>query len=228
MLMADTERERSAVLTYLREHLNPFLKRTVNREIELVDQRLATVALYSAKGELLIPAFTKDAEGNVGKLHTYCSNEWKKRVVQRRLREMGYGPAKPVTTWIGISVNEAHRAKPSGVDWQEYDWPLLYERMTRRDECAPIIARAGLPVATRSACWMCPLHSDADWRDIRANAPEDWQRAIAFDEGIRARDPGVFVHKSATPLATVVLEERPTLPDLFDDIDACDSGHCYV
>jgi hypothetical protein len=228
MVMADTGREQSAPLAYLRDHLNPFLKRTVGKEIVLIDQSLATVGLYSFKGELLIPAFTRSAEGNVGKLHTYCSNEWKKRVIGRYLRSLGYGPKRPVITWIGISVDEVGRAKPSGTDWQEYTWPLLFDRPTRRAECAGIIARAGLPPAARSSCWMCPLHHDNEWRDIRDNAPEDWKRAVAFDEAIRARDPGVFVHSSAVPLAEADLSLPEPAPDLFGGVDGCDSGHCFV
>ena len=192
--------------------------------VELVEKSLATVGLYSANNQLLIPAFTAGG----GKLDTYCSNEWKKRVIQRYLRSLGYGPRRPVTTWIGISIDEIGRAKPSDVDWQEIAWPLLFIRPTRRAECEAIIARAGLPPAVRSSCWMCPLHHDREWRHIRDNAPEDWKRAVAFDEAIRARDPGVFVHRSGLPLADAPLNEPERPPDLFGGVHACDSGHCYV
>jgi hypothetical protein len=231
MVIADTGREQSAVWRYLEEQLNPFLRCMVGKEIVTVGQEFAArslkeMGLYSSKGELLIPAFTRSATGELGKLQTYCSNEWKKRPIQRYLRSLGYGRKSPVVTWIGISVDEVGRAKPSGVQWQEYQWPLLFTRPTRRSECDAIIARAGLPPAVRSSCWMCPLHHDDEWRIIRETA--DWDEAVRFDRRIRQTHGEVFVHRSGVPLERAEISGEPPADDLFGGVDACDSGHCYV
>lgn len=231
MVMADTGREQTEVWAYLRDHLNPFLRSTADREIEVVDQSLATVGLYGGKDRktLLIPAFTLNEDGQRGKLDTLCSNEWKKRVIQRWLRKQGYGPKRPVTTWIGLSTNEVGRAKPSGISWQEYAWPLLFDVPMTRQECRRLVENVGLPTPPRSSCWMCPLHHDDEWRRIRDAGNGDWERAVAFDEAIRARgDDGLFLHKSAVPLAQADLSGMPPQDSLFGGIDACDSGHCYV
>jgi hypothetical protein len=37
----------------------------------------------------------------------------------------------------------------------------------------------------RSACICCPYRTNEEWRYMRDNLPEDWQRAIKFDEDIR-------------------------------------------
>ena len=47
--------------------------------------------------------------------------EWKRRVISRYLRQQGYGPQNPVTVWIGISLDEIGRAKPSDVKWLDLD-----------------------------------------------------------------------------------------------------------
>lgn len=218
IVIADTAREATETWQYMEEHVQPLLD-TVGAKIEIAPHDLATVGLYAFNGDLLIPAFTD----NGGKLHTLCSNEWKKRVVGRYLREKGYGPQNPVKMWLGISVDEIHRAKPSGVDWIEYDWPLLTVTPRRRDECKRIVVDAGLPMPPRSACWMCPHRSDEEWKHLRDNWPEDWEAALKLEDDIRAKDDGVYLHRARVPLPYVDLND-----DQHDLFDACDSGFCFV
>lgn len=110
IVMADTGREASQTWDYLREVMQPYLA-TVGLSVEIASHDLATVDLYGKNGDLLIPAYTEN-----GMLPGLCSTEWKKRPISRWLRGQGYGPANPVITWIGISLDEIGRAKPSGVN----------------------------------------------------------------------------------------------------------------
>lgn len=219
VVMADTGREDSATWAYLRDTMAPWLA-SVGLTVEVAPHDLSTVDLYSSKGDLLIPAFT-----STGKLPTYCSVEWKQRVVQRWLRAQGYGPAKPVSIWLGMSTDEASRAKDSATEWAGHHYPLLYDVPMNRAECVAIVRSAGLPDAPKSSCWMCPFRADKQWRDLRDNRPEDWAKAVAFDAAIREKDPDVFVHKSAVPLGQADLGESNNQPDLFG---SCDTGYCYV
>lgn len=225
VVIADTGREASSTWSYLDEYVRPLLA-GVGLEVEVAPHSLATVDLYSASGDLLIPAFTE-----TGKLPTFCSSEWKKRVVGRYLREQGYGPENPVVEWMGFSLDEVGRCKPSGIAWRDYRWPLIFDAPMRRGECAEVARRAGLPTPPKSSCWMCPFRQNSQWRDLRDNYPEDWQEAVEFDEEIRRNDGrgGVFVHMSAKPLAEADLEERdaPQLA-LFGDTDDCGSGYCMT
>jgi hypothetical protein len=216
-VIADTGREQSSTWTYLREYVQPFLIAS-GVVIERASHTLSTVDLYSKHGKLLIPAFQKPN----GKLPTFCSTEWKKRVVQRFLRQRGYGPARPIETWIGFSLEEAYRRmKPSGVAWQSYTWPLVDLMPRTRDECRRLVIDAGLPEPPRSSCWMCPYHTDAEWQLIKQGA--DWKHAIAFDAGLRERDE-VYVHRSRTPLVDVQFGDN----DDTEDQETCESGHCFV
>jgi len=221
IVIADTGREASETWEYMEEYVNPMLQKSVGLGIDIAPHTLATVDLYGGKDgeDLLIPAFT-----STGKLPTFCSDKWKKRVVARWMRGEGYGPKNPVRVWIGISVDEVHRAKPSGTRWMEYQWPLLFDAPHRRDECKNVVMRAGLPNPPKSSCWMCPFRQNAQWRRLRDEYPQDWQRAVRFDEMIRQKDPDVFVHHSAVPLAEADIDAGGQ-GDLFAE---CDSGFCFV
>jgi hypothetical protein len=220
IVMADTGREDSATWSYLDTVMAPYLA-AVGLTVEVAPHSLATVDLHSTKGDLLIPAFTA-----TGKLPTYCSVEWKQRVVQRWLRAQGYGPAKPVSIWLGMSTDEASRAKDSATAWAGHHYPILYDVPMNRAECVGLVASAGLPPAPKSSCWMCPFRSNTQWRDLKANRPEDWDKAVAFDAEIRRKDSDVFVHRSGTPLASADLgEDADNQRDLFG---SCGTGYCYV
>ena len=219
MVMADTGREQTPVWDYLRDYVNPMLRQTVGREIEIAGHALATVDLYSKSGKLLIPAFTAPS----GKLPTYCSTEWKRRVVRRWLRLKGHGPRRPIDTWIGISRDEITRMKDSDVDWQRYTYPLIDLVPTRRVDCIQLVLDAGLPTPPRSSCWMCPFHTRAEWVEM---TPSDKAKAILLDEEIRQQDPNVYLHNSRKPLIEVL---EMTDGEEVDERDGvCDSGYCFV
>jgi hypothetical protein len=223
--MADTSREGSETFEYHEKYIKPLLA-TVGLEVDIISHDLATVDLYGHNGDLLLPVYTEK-----GKLPTYCSNEWKRHVVRRRLRERGYGPDKPVTTWIGMSVDEIGRLKESELDWQEYQWPLVFDmRMTRLD-CKNIIRDYGLPEPPKSSCWMCPHRHNDQWRKLRDEYPEDWRKAVELDNAVRERDKfhAVYLHKDRVPLDQANIEVNPDEGlGIFGGVDACDSGFCFV
>ena len=220
VVIADTGREATETWEYTENVVNPLLA-TVGLKVDVAPHTLSTVDLYAKNGDLLIPAFTAE-----GALPGFCSNEWKKRVIQRWCRDQGYGPENPARMWLGISVDEVHRAKPSGIPWLEYWWPLLMDIPRRRDECVGLVQNANLPQPPRSACWMCPYRNNAEWKHLKDNYPEDWDRAVALENEIRSadeRDGELFLHKSRTRLDNTQLDHENT--DLFGE---CDSGFCFV
>jgi hypothetical protein len=223
IVIADTGRERARTWEYMEQHVQSLML-DVGATIEVAPHNLATVDLHTKSGSLLIPAFTRPA----GKLPTFCSNEWKRRVVSRFLRQKGYGPNRPVRQWLGYSVDEVGRAKPSDVRWIEQAWPLLFDVPLRRDECRALVEAAGLPTPPRSSCFMCPYHSDNEWRKIRDEEPADWERAVQFDSDIRGRDPNVFLHRKRVPLTEISLDHEAPQQDVFGGVAECESGYCFV
>lgn len=226
--IADTSREGSETWEYTDQWVRPML-REVGVEIHVVPHSLATVDLYGGSDDetLLIPAYTKD-----GALSTYCSGEWKRDPVARFLRSLGYGPQRPVRTWIGISVDEIGRMKPSRTEWQELYHPLIWDVQMRREHCRELVEKAGLPTPPKSSCWMCPYRRNAQWRRLRDHYPQDFENACRLDEEVRAKDKqgGVWLHESRIPLreADLTADPEPPLFSLFGEVKGCDSGMCWV
>lgn len=215
-VIADTGREAASTWAYLREHMQPLLDRAGGPKIEVAAHALATVDLYAKNGDLLIPAYTTS-----GALPTFCSNEWKRRVVARWLRAHG---VRDCDLWLGITIDELERARTSE-GWMRNAYPLLFLAPMTRADCLALIGSVGLPAPAKSACYMCPFRSDAEWRQIRDDAPDEWTRAVELDERIRRDDPGVFLHRSRVPLreARIDAAVESAQLDLF-----CGSGMCWT
>jgi len=226
-VIADTGREATETWDYLREHIQPLLD-SVSVKIHIASHKLATVDLYGHNGDLLLPAFTR-----TGKLQTFCSMEWKAYVVQRWLRAQGFGPKKPVKTWIGFSLDEVSRVKDGRVKWQQLHWPLLLDispALTRED-CKRVVIDAGLPSPPKSSCKMCPHRQNDQWQRLKNSYPQDWAEAVKLDEEIRTKDreQGVYLHFSRQPLAQADLTIKPE-PEhpLFGHGEGCESGYCWT
>jgi len=218
IIMADTRRERSATWRYVAGVLQPALQ-AIGLEIQIARaSEYATVDLFDKHGKLLIPAYTTQ-NGEIGKTRAFCSNEWKLFVVMRYLTAHGI---RPCENWIGISTNEAHRMKDARVKWMSHVYPLCDLGISRQ-QCIEIAAKHGFPPAPKSTCYMCPNMSNATWREIRDDDPDDFQKAIDIEREARQRDPHIYLHKSG-----VTLDKAPLgveLPGLFD---TCDSGYCHT
>jgi len=219
-VIVDTEREQSTTWTYMDAVITPALA-----SVGLVLHRVkksdyATVDLYGgADGEtLLMPVFTNKS-GEIGKLPTYCSTEWKTRVARRWATAQGVERAD---MWLGISTDEKHRMKACNGKWG-YEHPLITLGMNRGDCEALVVKRMGWPKPPRSSCWNCPNHTQEEWRDIKENKPEDWTQVIKFDREIRLRDPNAFLHPDCVPIDQADLSDQNGV--LFGH---CDSGMCFV
>lgn len=224
IVMADTGREASQTWDYLRDVMQPYLA-TIGLSVEIASHDLATVDLYGKNGDLLIPAYTTK-----GMLPGLCSTEWKKRPISRWLRAQGYGPAKPVITWIGISLDEIGRAKPSGVDWQEYQWPLLFDATMTRGDCKRVVIDAGLPEPPKSSCWMCPYRSDRQWAQLKEQYPDDFRLAsqLEIDVALKDEKGGLWLTKHRQPLTEIAFADTLRSLPLFGQVEHCDSGFCFV
>lgn len=216
IVAADTGREARSTWEYMQAYAQPLLAE-IGLTVNVAPHDLATVDLYAKNGDLLLPVFTAD-----GKLPTFCSVEWKARVVERWLRSQG---ASSGTHWIGFSTEERRRVKrqPPG-PWKRR-YPLLELMLTRRD-CEAIIDAAGLPIPSKSACYMCPHRSNEEWREIRDKYPDQWADAVRIDHEVREADEhgAVYLHSSRVPLDQA---------DLGDDQGAsgarqCGFGLCFV
>jgi hypothetical protein len=174
-----------------------------------------------------VPYFVRDGAGNPAMLRRQCTRDYKVRPIQRQgaalMRTAGVTHA---TQWIGISLDEATRMKPSDRKSITHRWPLIEFRMTRHD-CLLWLERHGYPRPPKSACIGCPFHNADQWRAIRAD-PVAWADAVAFDAAIRDQTAPnekrlrplaeAYLHRSLVPLPMVDLstpQERGQL-ELWD------------
>jgi hypothetical protein len=211
VVCADTSYEARSTWEYIERYMSGF-------NIQLASHDLATVDLYGKNGDLLLPAYTAK-----GKLPTFCSNEWKRRVVMRWLRAKG---VQECDMWIGFSMDEADRVKHNKEDegWCKRKYPLL-DLMLSRADCEQIILRAGQPLPFKSACHMCPHRTNSEWRHIRDNYPDQWLEAIEIDEEVREADlqGGVYLHRSRVPLAEADIEAEDDKRER-----QCGLGFCFI
>jgi hypothetical protein len=206
-IFADTQWEPKAVY----EHLDwlcgvlPFPVHRVtagNLRTAIMDRSNTTGGRFAA-----VPWFMRMPNGDGAMGRRQCTKEYKLRPVQRKIVELLDGrPKSGAEAWIGISVDEAMRCKPSRVQYIVNRWPLLEERMNRND-CLRWLERHDYPRAPKSSCIGCPFHSDAQWRALR-DVPIEWADAVAIDRAIRLQ-PGFkgqqYMHRSMMPLDEVDL-----------------------
>ena len=193
-VIVDTEREVEQTWLYYETVLVPELAKAGVVLHRVPKSDYATVDLYGgANGDkLLIPALL---DGGAGKLPTYCSNEWKARVVQRFCNDRFPGEIG-FDIWLGISRDEAHRMKRGSGKWQ-YKHPLIDDdRFLSRRGCISLVKNMGWPEPPRSRCWMCPNQGASEWKELKENWPADYAMAVAFEKEIQQRDPTVQVLRS--------------------------------
>lgn len=208
-IFADTQDEPSWVYEQL-EYL---------RGITTIPIETVTVGQLSRSDSrfLRIPAYTMNEDGSIGMLRRQCTREYKIAPIQKRVRELlGLKPGershgRVATAQIGISTDEAHRAKDSDETYIRKTYPLLDLRMNRSD-CVRFLEREGVRVPRKSACVFCPYHENGFWLDLKRNHGDEWQKVVEYDEKIRnSTRAGVirpaFIHRSAVAMPLVDLNE---------------------
>jgi hypothetical protein len=94
-----------------------------------------------------------------------CTYDFKIAPILRKARELGGikrgQKTVGVVQWIGISLDEVHRMKPSRDPWAKCVWPLVDLGM-RRGDCITWMKRNGYQKPPRSSCgttvWLPKCH----------------------------------------------------------------------
>ena len=109
----------------------------------------------SGRISVAIPFFIRNKQGDKGMLRRQCTSKFKVRPINKLLREMGATAKSPVIQWIGISVDEVHRMKPSQVKYVQHRFPLVDKRLGR-DSCYQWLVDNDFKIPARSSCVGCP------------------------------------------------------------------------
>ena len=167
------------------------------------------------------------AHGHTGIMPRRCTEDYKIMPIRRLLRNR-YGWPLRVRMYLGISVEEIVRIKPSRVRYITNEYPLV-ERRWRRQDCMRYMGERhpGIPVG-RSACYFCPFHSSQEWENIGRRAPELMQRALRIDKVMREMPGGPYSLSRTGSLAKDMEDRnRPGRLELQVPGDEC-SGHCMT
>lgn len=189
-----------------------------------------------------MPYFTLGPNGEKGQIRRQCTYEYKIRPIERCLRRVMLGlkprqraPRDPVMRqWFGISWDEVRRVRPDDTPWVRRYYPLCENHVTRT-MCFDWLDKNGFDEPPRSACIGCPYHHNREWREMKADRPEEWEEAVAFDHAIRkcgGMRGDVFLHSQRVPLDEANLwtdqdERQMALFGLPGIVDEC-SGMCGV
>lgn len=244
-VFADTQNEPKSVYTWL-EWLEqeiarsplPFPVHKVTRG-NLAEQAVIVRTSKKSGSKYLkhsIPVFT--ATGNIwggqdlGKFKRHCTSDFKISVIYPEIKRL-CKPAKgeKVSQVFGISFDEVERMSMSQKSWVVHEYPLVDRRLTRL-HCIEWMESHGYPKPPRSACVLCPFHSDKEWNRLKTEEPEEFARAVEFEKSYQqafANVPALtsvpYLHASLKPINEVDFSVDESQADLF--INEC-KGMCGV
>lgn len=175
-----------------------------------------------------IPFYTLDGEGKPTQLQKYCTNEFKTYPIWKWFRsELGATFKRPVTYWLGYTVNEVYRMKEARVKYVVRRYPLIEKRIGR-DECYRYLEKYGFTETAASACWCCPYRNNQEY-GILTDA--EHSKAVAFERAINDRGMitgkqtgDLRIHRSLEPLS-----DKPYLNEEQGELfDMCGGGSCFT
>lgn len=193
------------------------------------------------KTNINVPAYFRNAQGKVGQINRQCTGAWKIFIVKQLIRQemalrgIKLGP-DVIEQWLGISWDEATRARNSEDKYINIRWPFLEkDTRMRRGDCIKWLLEHGLEVPHKSSCTHCAYHNQNDWENQKRDAPLDWAQSVAFDASIRdlstKRGRQLFVHRSTKPLTqSVFLPEEQGYSQSILPMDGpgCNTaGYCW-
>ena len=142
-IFADTRREPKAVYAHLSWLMSPNILPFPILIVGNANMRDNLLAAGRGERWASIAAFacSVDRRGNIsiGMIRRQCTGDYKIEPTRRKVRELVNLTRKRspkfvvVEQWIGISFDEVIWMKPSREAWQVNRWPLIEQRMKRRD-----------------------------------------------------------------------------------------------
>jgi len=211
-IFSDTGCEPDYVYEYL-NWLTDYVKEIYNFQIVKVSEgNLVNDTLEYLAGKRKRVASLPLRLGNDGGLiMRQCTNDYKIKPLRKYVQKIRQG--KKVRLWIGISLDEIERMKASNVLYIENYYPLIQKRISI-DNIKAWFRQNQLPEPGKSACLICPFHSDNYWKEFKNQFPKEFKKACYFDNLIR-NYPNLknktYLSKHLKPLAEIDFSIKPNL-----------------
>jgi len=220
-IISDTGCEPKYVYEYL-EWLKKYVKEKYNFEIITVTAGniLRDTLEYVNGDRSRVAQLPLRLGGNGGLVMRQCTNDYKIAPLRKYIQTIRNG--KRVRLWIGISLEEMERMKESNVKYIEHYYPLVLNQI-RIDAIVNWFDESGIRQPGKSACLICPFHSDAYWRRFKKEFPAEFEQACQFDEAIRKYPKlkrQAYLSKHLKPLREIDFSFLPSLfPDMIEECE---------
>ncbi len=146
----------------------------------------------TGKDFIAIPVHTRSPDGHEGMGKRQCTSEYKLKPIFQKVRELLEIPrgrrapkGKHAEMWIGITTDEADRAKPSREEYISNRHPFLEMDISRHQLIDWFHRNYPGRELPRSACIGCPYRSNAEWKDLRSQDPDSFEDAANVDWALR-------------------------------------------
>lgn len=162
-----------------------------------------------------------------------CTSDFKIEPIERMVRKLykeNLTWAERIETSIGISIDEAARAKPAKLPFVKHKFPLLDWQWTRED-CIHYLKKLDIRTPAKSACYFCPYRNDKEWKDLKERDPEFFEKAVELDEYIRHSSQKQdlqqerFLYRNRVPLKDATFEDSSPEAGLNFFVNECE-GMC--
>jgi len=138
----------------------------------------------------------------------FCSDKFKVRVLLKYFK-------RPCITYLGFTIEEAHRMKDSRDPEIFNQFPLISMSWTRK-ECEKYIASRNMLVPMRSGCWFCPNQRKGQWKLLRKRHPNLYAKAKKLEKlnmearATKGKDP-LTLSRSGIMLENITQERQGEL-----------------
>lgn len=190
---------------------------------------------------LTIPAFLVNPDGSHALASRQCTSQYKIKPIHAYLRQrlgLAYGRRAPKTSyaeiWLGISADEALRARPSREEWVESRFPLVELGLSRAHLLNWFKENYPDRYLPRSSCIGCPYRTDTEWKWLREHDPESFQDAVTIDHALRnnptvkngiSKKGNAYLHRLRRPLIDIDLSDASDYDRIM--LDECE-GVCGI
>ena len=166
-----------------------------------------------SKHKYLIDIPLHGSEG--GRMRQSCTGKWKITAVRQDMRRRG---ADTATVYLGLTIDEVHRMRPSDVKWCTNTWPLIDARLYRASIITELEKRS-IPYLISTECDGCPHKNTARWKRTSQAMIDE---LAVFETRFKGE---FFLTSQRIPLKEAIANMDDGQLSLFD---ACDSGYCFT